>query len=118
MRTLNAAILTVLFATAGFAGAEAKGYRLLQTIKVPGNGGWDYLIVDEAARRVYVSHGTQVDVLDADSGELKGKVADTKGVHGIALAPALGRGFTSNGRADNVTIFDLKTLKPLGELPT
>jgi DNA-binding beta-propeller fold protein YncE len=98
--------------------AEGDGYRLLKTIKVPGDGGWDYLIVDEAARRVYVSHGTQVDVLDADSGELKGKIADTKGVHGIAVAPDVGRGFASNGKADNVTIFDLKTLKTLGTVKT
>ena len=79
---------------------------------------WDYLTVDEAARRVYVSHGTRVEVLDADTGERKGQVPDTKGVHGIAVAPDLGRGFTSNGQANNVTIFDLKTLKSLGEVAT
>ncbi len=98
--------------------AAPEGYKLLQTIPVPGDGGWDYLIVDEAARRVYISHGTKVDVLDADSGEIKGKIENTKGVHGIALAPDLGRGFTSNGQANTVTIFDLKTLKSLGDVPT
>jgi YVTN family beta-propeller protein len=111
-----AASLLILVASAAVAAPE--GYRLLKTIPIPGDARWDYLIVDEAARRVYVSHGTQVDVLDADSGELKGKIADTKGVHGIALAPDLGRGFTSNGQANNVTIFDLKTLKPLGDVAT
>jgi DNA-binding beta-propeller fold protein YncE len=74
--------------------------------------------VDDAARRVYVSHATQVDVLDADSGEIKGKIPDTQGVHGIAVAPDLGRGFTSNGRDDSVTVFDLKTLETLDKVKT
>jgi DNA-binding beta-propeller fold protein YncE len=117
MRTLTALLLAAL-AAAPVPAQTPDGYRLLKTIRVPGDGGWDYLTVDEAGRRVYVSHGTQVDVLDADSGEVKGKVPDTAGVHGIALAPDLGRGFTSNGRANTVTIFDLKTLEKLGEVKT
>ncbi len=91
----------------------------MKTIPVPGDGGWDYLTVDAAGRSVYISHGNQVDVLDADSGEIKGTIPDTKGVHGIAVAADLGRGFISNGRADNVAIFDLKTLKRIGDdVPT
>jgi len=117
VRTLAAPLL-ILLAAGLAAAAEPEGYHLLKTIPVPGDGGWDYLTVDDAARRVYVSHGNQVDVLDADSGEVKGTIEDTKGVHGIALAPDLGRGFTSNGQADTVTIFDLKTLKNLGEVKT
>jgi DNA-binding beta-propeller fold protein YncE len=117
MRTITSLLLTALAATALLA-ADSDGYRLLKTIAVPGDGGWDYLVVDEAGRRVYVSHGTQVDVLDADSGAVKGKIADTKGVHGIAIAADQGRGFTSNGKADSVTIFDLKNLKTLGEVKT
>jgi DNA-binding beta-propeller fold protein YncE len=95
-----------------------EGYTLQKTVPIPGDGGWDYLIVDDAGRRVYISHGTQVDVLDADSYEHKGTIPDTKGVHGIAVVPDLGKGFTSNGKADTVTIFDLKTLKPLSEVKT
>lgn len=115
---IRAAFLALLI-TSGLAVAAApQGYSLLKTVPVPGDGGWDYLIVDDAGRRVYVSHGNQVDVLDADSYELKGTIADTKGVHGIALAPEFGRGFTSNGRTDNVTIFDLKSLKVLGQVKT
>jgi DNA-binding beta-propeller fold protein YncE len=95
-----------------------EGYVLQKTVPIPGEGGWDYLIVDDAGRRVYISHGTQVDVLDADSYEHKGTIPDTKGVHGIAVVPDLGKGFTSNGRSDSVTIFDLKTLKPLGDVKT
>jgi outer membrane protein assembly factor BamB len=103
----------------GFALAAApEGYHLLKTIPVPGDGGWDYVSVDADARRVYVSHATRVEVLDADSGELKGQIADTAGVHGIAVAPGLRRGFTSNGRSDNVTIFDVQTLKPVGTVAT
>jgi DNA-binding beta-propeller fold protein YncE len=117
VRIVNLFCLSVLAAATAGA-ADPAGYRLLKTVPVPGDGGWDYVTVDEMGRRVYVSHGTQVDVLDADTGELKGKISDTKGVHGIAVAPELGRGFTSNGQADNVTIFDLKTLKTLGEVKT
>jgi DNA-binding beta-propeller fold protein YncE len=81
-------------------------------------GGWDYLIADSDARRLYVSHGTQVEVLDLDSDAVVGKVPDTPGVHGIALAPDLNRGFVSAGRANKVKIFDLKTLSVLGEVAT
>jgi DNA-binding beta-propeller fold protein YncE len=116
MRTLTALVLTALAVVS--AGAAESGYKLLKTVPVPGDGGWDYVSVDEAGRRVYVSHGTQVEVLDADSYELKGTIPDTPGVHGVALAPDLGRGFTSNGRGNNVTIFDLKSLARLGQVPT
>jgi len=101
-------------ATASVFAAE-EGYKLLKTAPVPGDGGWDYLICDDMGRRVYISHGNQVDVIDADTYEVKGTIADTKGVHGIAIATDLGRGFTSNGRSDSVTVFDLKTLKPIGD---
>jgi DNA-binding beta-propeller fold protein YncE len=117
MRTAAALLLTVLLGAA-VAAAEPQGYRLLKTVPVPGDGGWDYLTVDEAGRRVYISHSSQVDVLDADTYELKGTIPDTNGVHGIAVAADVGRGFTSNGRANTVTIFDLKTLKSVGEVKT
>lgn len=117
MRTLLTLSLLVLVAGTA-ALAAPPGYHLLKTVAVPGDGGWDYLTVDAAGRRVYVSHGTEVVVLDADSFEVKGKIADLKGVHGIAVAPDLGRGFISNGQGNNVTIFDLKTLKTLGTVET
>jgi len=94
-----------------------SGYHITKKIPVAGQGGWDYLTVDESARRLYVSHGTQVEVLDVDSGEIVGKIANTPGVHGIAVAPELGRGFISNGQSSTVTIFDLKTLKAISEVP-
>jgi DNA-binding beta-propeller fold protein YncE len=117
MRTFTVSVL-LWMASATAVLAASDGYTLQKTIPVPGDGGWDYLIVDDVGRRVYISHGNQVDVLDADSGEVKATIENTKGVHGIALAPVLGRGFTSNGKADSVTIFDLKTLKNLGEVKT
>ncbi len=96
------------------SGAQgSSGYHILKTLPVGGDEGWDYVAVDSDARRVYLSHGTHVVVLDADSGAVVGDIPDTQGVHGIALAPDLGRGFTSNGRANTVTIFDLKTLKTI-----
>lgn len=98
--------------------AGAGGYRLLKTISIGGSGSWDYLTVDAANRRVYVSHETEVDVLNADSGDVVGKIPNTPGVHGIAIAPEAGKGFTSNGKASTVTIFDLKSLNVLGQVTT
>jgi len=106
-----------LLAAPAPAPADA-GYSVTKKIPIPGQGSWDYVTVDEGARRVYVSHGTQVEILDADSGAVVGNIPNTEGVHGVAVAPDLGRGFTSNGKSSTVTIFDLKTLKPIGSAPT
>ncbi len=99
------------------ASATAVDYQITGKIQIPGKGSWDYLVVDEGGRRLYVSHGTQVEVLDVDSGAIVGKVENTPGVHGVAIAPELGRGFASNGQSSTVTIFDLKTLKTIAEVP-
>ncbi len=99
--------------------ASAKspsGYHLAKTVKIGGEGGWDYLIVDEIARRIYVSHATKVHVLDADTLAIFGEIPNTEGVHGIAIASEFGKGYTSNGRTNNVTVFDLKMLKVLGQV--
>jgi len=96
----------------------SSGYHVVKTIPIGGPGKWDYDIVDSEARRVYVSHSTHVVVLDTDSGATVGDIADTSGVHGIALASDLGRGFTSNGKANTVTIFDLKTFKTIDTVKT
>jgi DNA-binding beta-propeller fold protein YncE len=109
--------LALLFVSVGLA-ADAASFKLIKTIPIPGEGGWDYVSVDEAGRRVFVSHTSRVEVLDADSGEIKGAITETPGVHGIAIAADLGRGFTSNGRSNNVTVFDLKSLKAIGTVPT
>jgi len=102
-----------LFPGSSSAAAGASGYRVVKTIPIGGEGRWDYCVVDTEARRVYVSHGTRVVVVDADSGAVVGEIPNTVGVHGIALAPELGRGFITAGRANTVVFFDLKTLKPI-----
>jgi hypothetical protein len=98
--------------------AGPSGYEITKTIPIAGDEGWDYIAVDSDARRVYVSHGSHVVVLNTDTYEVAGDIPDTQGVHGIAIASDLGKGFTSNGRANTVTIFDLKTLKPAGTVKT
>ena len=98
--------------------AADSGYHIIKRLKVGGEGGWDYLTVDNAARRLYISRSTHVMVIDLDTDKVIGDIPNTPGVHGIAIAPELNRGFTSNGKADTSTIFDLKTLKVLGEVKT
>jgi len=98
--------------------AADPNYQIIKEIQIGGEGGWDYLTVDSPAHRVYVSHATKIVVADTETGEVVGEIADTAGVHGIALAPDLGRGFTSNGRSNSSTIVDLKTLKPIRTVPT
>jgi len=109
-------IIVALMITAAALAAAGPGYKVVTTYKVGGDGGWDYLIADAAARRLYISRATHVIVLDLDSGKTVGDIADTPGVHGIALAPELGRGFVSNGREGTVSIFDLKTLETIGKV--
>src|SRR5690349_8357641 len=119
MRTLSAILL---LSAAGFMARRpslaAPNYQVIGKIDVGGEGGWDYLTVDSAARRLYVSHATHVVVVDLDSNKVVGDLPDTPGVHGIAIAPELNRGFISNGRGNNVTIFDLKTLKTISKVAT
>jgi DNA-binding beta-propeller fold protein YncE len=104
---------TILFA----APASSPEYKVVATYKLGGEGGWDYLTFDTQGHRLFISRGTHVMVVDPDSGKVLGDIAGTNGVHGIALADDLGKGFTSNGRDNNVTIFDLKTLQPAAEKP-
>ncbi|MEK6334757.1 MAG: YncE family protein [Acidobacteriota bacterium] len=92
------------------------GYKVETRYPVPGNGGFDYLTIDSSARRLYVSHGTQVDVIDPDNGKLIGTIPDTPGVHGIAIASEFKHGFTSNGRENKVSMFDLTTLQLVNKI--
>jgi DNA-binding beta-propeller fold protein YncE len=112
-----AAMAAAAFSTRPLAAADGD-YHLLKKVVLGGEGFWDYLNCDSEGRRVYISRGTHVMVVDADSYAVVGDIPGTDGVHGIALAPELGRGFTSDGRSNAVTIFDLKTLKVLGTAPT
>ncbi len=111
---LTAVISLGLVLTGLGRAAGPSGYQVIKSVPVAGDGFWDYVTVDSTARRIYISHGTKVVVLDADSFAAVGEIPDTQGVHGIAIAADLGKGFTSNGRANTVTIFDLQSLKTLG----
>ncbi len=116
--TVASIFSTVAFSRAGVPAPGPSGYHVIKTISVPGDEGWDYVLVDSDARRVYISHASHTVVMNADTYAIEGDIPDTQGVHGIALAPDLGRGFTSNGRANTVTIFDLKSLKTIGTAKT
>ena len=98
------------------ATAQEGPYRVLHRTVTGGDGGWDYLTVDGPGRRVFMSRGTHVMVVDLRGDSLAGDIPATPGVHGIALAPELGKGFTSNGRDSSVTVFDLRTLAKTGSL--
>jgi YVTN family beta-propeller protein len=110
-----ACFLSVALSTAAVAGADS-GYSIVTRWPVGGTEKWDYLIVDSAQHRLFVSRATHVQVFDLESGKSAGDIAGTPGVHGIALAYDLNRGFTSNGKGDSVTVFNLKTLAPITEV--
>ncbi len=99
-------------------GAQASDYRIIQTLHLTGEGGWDYLSFETATKRLFIARGTRVQVVDATTGALLGEIADTQGVHGVALAVDQGKGYTSNGRGDSITVFDLASLKTLKVIQT
>src|SRR6476620_10549791 len=95
-----------------------KTFHVLKTFHIASGGGWDYIAVGPGNNRLYVSHGTQVNILDQTTGDSVGVIANTTGVHGIAFDKANGKGFTSNGRINNVTVFDLKTNAVIAQIAT
>ncbi len=103
----------LLVAMAATAFAAAPTYKVVSKIKIGGGGRWDYAYLDSANHRLYVSHGTQTEVIDTTTDKLVGTIPGTNGVHGIAIADDLNRGFTSDGADNDVTVFDTKTLKIL-----
>jgi len=111
MRPLFIVALLTVSASVTPADCQAPDYRLIRRMPLPGAVRWDYLVVEPSRRRLFIAHDTEVLVLDADSGRVVARIPDTEGVHGIALAPEVGRGYTSNGRDSSVTIFDLESLQ-------
>jgi YVTN family beta-propeller protein len=111
-RVMNRTIRIASFLLAGslIAQAAVTGYRVINRFPIDGSDSWDYVTVDSTARRIYVSHGVRVNVLNADSGAAVGTIEDTPGVHGIAIASSSNHGFTSNGTENKVSIFDATTL--------
>jgi DNA-binding beta-propeller fold protein YncE len=105
-----------LAAASAVLGADAPPFKIAHRILLGGEGGWDALTVDAATHRLFVTHATRVQVVDVKTDKVVGEIPDTPGPHGVALAPELGRGFTSNGRDSSVTVFDLASLAVLGRL--
>ena len=99
-----------------FVASGDSSFKVSHRILLGGEGGWDALTVDSSTHRLFVTHGTRVQVVDTRTDKVLGEIPDTPGVHGVALAPDLGRGFTSNGRDSSVTMFDLNSLAVLGKL--
>src|SRR5260370_21410161 len=116
MKSKWLAACTVVALISAAASAAAVNSQLLKKVAVPGSGGWDYVSVDDAARRIYISHATQGDVLDADSLALVVTIPNTPGVHGIAIASDAGRGYISAGKAAAVVPLDLHTFRALPQI--
>jgi DNA-binding beta-propeller fold protein YncE len=117
-----ALFLCSLLSTAYLRGAAQSGgassYHLIKKVKLGGAGGWDYLEVDPSTHRLFISRGTHVIAVDPEQGKIVGDIPDTQGVHGIALADEFNKGFTTNGRTSDSTIFDLTSLKIIGNAKT
>src|SRR2546423_441093 len=122
LNSMNSKLLQLISVSAflfvGAVTARAGDYHLLKEIPVGGEGGWDYLSIDPPGRRLYVSHGNSVVVIDVDSEKVVGEIKDTPGVHGLAVAADLGKGFTTNGRENKMSVVDLKTLQTLSKVET
>lgn len=106
--------IALLFSS--FSLSAQSNYKIANKIHVDGEGGWDYLNVDEVNGRLFVSHATVAQAIDIKTGKLVGTIPDTKGIHGIAIAADLNKGFTSNGRDSSVTVFNLKTLEVIAKI--
>jgi len=113
---MNKSLLLLAFTVSAFAAPPA--YKVVNKIKIGGATRWDYVYVDSANHRLYVSHATQTEVIDTATDKLVGTIPGTNGVHGIAIANDLGRGFTSDGMDNDVTVFDLKSLMVLSKVKT
>src|SRR5450759_2720121 len=118
MRHVMTALAFVGVAAASGLHAQEGPYHFVKEIPIGAEGGWDYLSVDPAAHRLYVSHATKVVVSDTQAPKVVGEIPDTPGVHGFAIAADLGKGFASNGRENKASIVDLKTLKLIQKVDT
>ena len=110
--------IIALISGSAFSAKAQSGYHVTKTFHVASPGGWDYPASDPGSNKLYLSHGSQVNILDKTTGDSLGFIPNTTGVHGIAFVDDLGKGYTSNGRLNNVTVFDLKTAKILGQVAT
>ncbi len=111
-------LAVAIFLFTGLTAYAEPGYHIMNKLTLGGEGGWDYVTADSSVHRLYISRSTHVMVVDMVSNSVVGDIPDTPGVHGIALAPELNRGFTSNGRGNTASLFDMKTLKVIGQVKT
>lgn len=121
LRSINRlflALVVLVFVTAGSARAAEGHYKAAKQIPIGGGSGWDYLNADAEGRRLYVTHGTKVVVIDLDENKVVGEIANTPGVHGFVVVPELKRGFSSNGQENKSSVVDLETLKTVMKVPT
>src|SRR5579862_1327358 len=110
--------LLLLSVARSSAAPQGATFKMLRRMPVGGDGNWDYLRVDPDAHRLYIARASHLMIVDETSGKVIGDIPDTKGIHGVALVPEIGKGFTSNGGDKSVTVFDLKTLKTLTKIAT
>jgi YVTN family beta-propeller protein len=115
-RYLLASLLAASLCASAALAQPGTDFRVARRIMIGGEGGWDYLTPDPARGRLFVTHGTHVIVVDEASGRTLGEIPDTPRVHGVELIEALGRGFTTNGGDNTVTVFDLESLKVLDRI--
>ena len=108
-------VMALCLTSTAWAGASTTEYHMVDSWRLPGPTRWDYLVFDPPSQRLYITRGTQVDVVDANTKKLIATIPDTDEVHGVALAPDLQRGFTSNGKTNSITVFDLVSLRPLAQ---
>jgi YVTN family beta-propeller protein len=109
-------LLSVVFIGLRACAQEKHDYKIVKTFHIQSTGGWDYIALNEG--KIYVSHSSQVNILNEETGDSLGFIPNTSGVHGITFDNALGRGYTSNGRSNNVTVFDLKTNEAVAQVAT
>jgi YVTN family beta-propeller protein len=118
MKSLFSICIILFIASPKIIFAQQSGFKVDKTFHITSSGGWDYIAVGPNNNRIYVSHGTQVNILDETTGDSVGVIPGTTGVHGIAFAASLNKGYTSNGRLNNVTVFDLKTNQIITQIVT
>jgi DNA-binding beta-propeller fold protein YncE len=114
----SAVVLATLLVTASVARSAEPQYRSIKTIAIGGGSGWDYLFAEPVSRRLYVTHGTKVVVIDMEQNKVVGEIFDTPGVHGFVPVPELKRGFSTNGQENKASIIDLESLKTISKVPT
>ena len=118
MNRRNTILLLALLSAFTSATAQSSGYHVTNKLHIGGASRWDYITLCPTNENLYVSHATQVNIINKNTGDSVGIIPNTEGIHGIAFAPAVSKGFTSNGRMNTVTVFDMNTNAILAQIKT